>query len=313
MWLMKKHLQFLSFGIVVCILWTFSSVLAEDKAYFSADKTTPLVGEPIQLVLHIRIPSTAKLIPPDFTKLGSPFFVKEVGSLNAVTQANGETDYQLPLTVILWQMGEYQTSPLVISYQLDMAAPVNLTISSVQFMVPSTLHDNDLSLRPLKPQINLPYISIWTFAIALGILVTLGFVAVRYWMLRTRIQPQLNVSNSKWHPEANTALMSLKQFGQSDNNPPLIYVQVSNCLRHYLDVRLALQASDLTTNELLANLEEQQIITNEQQQKLVDMLRRADLVKFAQVIPKLNTAQQYASVAAQWIQSVEQTQAERLT
>ena len=43
------------------------------------------------------------------------------------------------------------------------------------------------------------------------------------------------------------------------------------------------------------------------------MLKRADLVKFARVVPKLNAAQQYASVAAQWIQSVEQEQAEHVT
>ena len=39
----------------------------------------------------------------------------------------------------------------------------------------------------------------------------------------------------------------------------------------------------------------------------IEMLRRADLVKFAQVVPKHSAAQQYASVAAQWIQAVEQT------
>ncbi len=313
MWLMNKHLWPLLLGIVICVLSPLVSVIAEDKAYFTADKITPLIGEPIQLVLHIRIPSTAKLIPPDFTKLGSSFFVKEVGSLNVVTQANGETEYQLPLTIILWQTGEYQTPPLIISYQVDTNTPVNLSVEGVEFVVPSTLDGNDLSLRPLKPQINPPYFPIWTFSVVVVVLAILGFVAVRYRMPRTRLQPQLTVSSSKWHPEANVVLMSLKQLGQSTDNPPAIYVQASDYLRHYLDMRFALHASDLTTSELLANLEKQQVIINEQQQKLAEMLKRADLVKFARVIPKLNVAQQYVSLVAQWIQSVEQAQVERLT
>ncbi len=311
MWLMNKRLLALMLGIVVCVFLTLSSVLAEDKAYFTADKIAPLIGEPVHLTLHIRIPSTAKLIPPDFTKFESPLFVKEVGSLNIVTQANNETEYQLPLTVILWATGQYRTPPIVISYQLDMAEPVTLTVENVEFVVPSTLDTNDLRLRPLKPQINLPYFPIWTFAIALLVVVALSVAAVRYWTLRKRLKPQANILNDKWHPEANAALIALKQFGQSDNNPSAIYVQVSDCLRHYLDARFALQASDLTTSELLAILEGQHAIVSEQQ-KLAEMLKRADLVKFARVIPKLNAAQQYASVAAQWIQTVEQAQVERV-
>ncbi len=314
MWSMKKHSWTLFLGIFLCILCVSNTVLAVDKAYFTADKTTSLIGEPVQLILHIRIPLGAKLIPPDFSRMGSPFFVKEVGSLNVVSQAeNDEIEYELPLTVILWQTGQYLTPPLVISYQLDGASLVNLSVESIQVVVPSVLDANDLSLRPLKAQINLPYFPIWTFAIALFVVVALGIVAVRYRLIRLRgLQSQSNILSDKWHPEANVALILLKQFGQSQDNPPAIYVEVSDCLRRYLDARFAVQASDLTTSELVTKLEEQHTLTDEHQQKLVDMLKRADLVKFARVVPKLNAAQQYASVAAQWIQSVEQTHNEQL-
>ncbi|MBI1276947.1 MAG: hypothetical protein GC179_02340 [Anaerolineaceae bacterium] len=308
---MKKHFGSVFLGTLIYILFAFNSVLAADQAYFTTDNTTPLIGEPIQLVLHIRIPTGAKLVPPDFTKLGVPFFVKEVGSLNVVGQADGNTEYQLPLIVILWQTGQYSTPPLIVSYQLGITAPVNLTAESIQFVVPSILNESDLSLRPLKPQIDLPYFPVWMVVIVLAIAGVLAYIALRYRLIRrVRVQLLPNNKNDKWHPKANAALMSLKQFGQSADDPQAIYVQVSACIRQYLDVRFTLQASDLTTNELLATLAEQQIIVTDQQQKLADMLKRADLVKFAKVVPKLNVAQQYASIAAQWIQSVEQTQAE---
>ncbi len=313
MWLMKKRVLTIVLGIVICSVWTFGSVFAEDKAYFTSDKTTPLIGEPVQLILHLRIPAQAKLMPPDFANLGSPMFVKQVGSLNMVNQSEGETEYQLPLIIVLWQTGLYRTPPLIISYQLDTGAPVNLIAESVQFDVPSTLDTSDLSLRPLKPQINLPYFPIWTFASTLLVFVAFGVVAVRYWLPRKRLQLPVNALNDKWHPEANVALSSLKKLSQSEYDPPAIYVQVSGYLRQYLDARFALQSGDLTTSELLANLEDHQVIMSDQQQKLSEMLKRADLVKFARMVPKLNTAQQYASLAAQWIQSVEQAQAKHLT
>jgi len=313
MCLMKKYLSQVSLGLFIFILWVSGSILAEDKAYFTADKTTPLIGDPVQLILHIRIPAQAKFIPPDFSSLSSPIFVKEVGSLSVVSQTNGETEYQLPLTVVLWGIGQYFTPPLVVSYQVDAASPVNLSVESIQFDVPSVLNENDLSLRPLKPQINLRYFPVWILGVVVAVVIILSAFVVRYRLVRKSSQPPPNTMNNNWHPEANTALNSLRQFGQSGDNPPTIYVQVSDCLRQYLDARFALQASDLTTSELLANLETRQIIVNDQQQKLAEMLKRADLVKFARVIPKLNTAQQYAVIAAQWIQSVEQTQAEQVS
>lgn len=313
MWTMKKHLSLIYLCVFIFSLWVSSTVFADANAYFIADKTTPLIGEPVQLVLHIRIPSQATLVPPDFSSLVAPLFVKEVGSLSVISQNDTETEYQLPLTVVLWATGQYLTPPFVVSYQVDNAPLVNISVESVQFNVPSMLNENDLSLRPLKPQIDLPYFPIWILGVVVAAILVLGTVTLRYRLMKKASQPLPNIPNNKWHPEANMALTSLKQFGQSSDNPAMIYVQVSDCLRHYLDVRFALQASDLTTSELMANLETQQVIINEQQQKLAEMLKRADLVKFARVVPKLNAAQQYASVAAQWIQSVEQTHAEQVS
>jgi hypothetical protein len=67
----------------------------------------------------------------------------------------------------------------------------------------------------------------------------------------------------------------------------------------------------LTTSELLTKLNEKSLFDDEAQQKLVEMLKRADLMKFARVIPKQGAAEQYMSVAAQWIQAVEQTNIEQ--
>ena len=74
-----------------------------------------------------------------------------------------------------------------------------------------------------------------------------------------------------------------------------------------------LEALDLTTVELMDNLRQREHLPNDEFQILLDMLRRADLVKFARVTPKQIVAQQYATKAAEWIVAVEETLVDRVS
>jgi len=116
-------------GIFVAIFFQLFAVQAADRAYFSADKTTPLIGEPVQLILHLRVPQNAQLALPDFKNTLSPFMVENVGSLSPVQQFDdASVEYEIPLQVVLWRTGTYKTSPLTVSYQVADAPSVNLTV-----------------------------------------------------------------------------------------------------------------------------------------------------------------------------------------
>ncbi len=296
--------------ILFCMMLIQSIVYAVDKAFFTVDKTAPLIGEPVQLVLHVQVPQQGQPILPDFKNWRPPFFVKQVGGFSAGSQEqDGSVQYALPVTLILWQTGQLVTPPLEVTYQLN-GTTTNLPVESFQFVVPSILDSSDLSPRPFKSQIDLPYFPLW-ISVAGPLVLVIGVIGIVRFRLSRSKRFRIPISvDGKWHPEANAALNSLKYIGQSQADPPAIYIQVSDCLRRYLDARFALQSVDLTTSELLDRFEEEHVITEDQQQKLIEMLKRADLVKFAQVVPKLNTAHQYTSVAAQWIQSVEQSHGE---
>jgi len=302
-------------AIFVLVVLCSYSVQAADQAYFSADKTTPLIGEPIHLLLHLRVPQNAQLALPDFKKSLSPFMVENVGSLNRVQQFDDTSvEYELPLEVVLWRTGIYKTPSLKVSYQLTGAASVNLTVESLQFEVQSVLNDNDLILRPFKPLVNLPYFPVWEIVPIMAVVV--GVIAIFIRNRRARLQKRTSLIEDvtiTGHPDAVYALKVLRQITASNDSPLITYTQVSDCLRHYLAKRFSVQALDLTTSELVEQLNEKAILADDHQQKLSEMLRRADLVKFAGVIPKQGAAQQYTSVAAQWIQTVEQANAEQVS
>ena len=309
---MNKRSLLVTFGIFIFLTSQPFGVQAADRAYFTADKTILLIGEPTQLLLHIRAPQNAQLNLPDFTKSLSPFMVKGIGALILAQQfQDSSVEYQIPLEIILWRTGKFQTPQLTISYQLAGSPTVNLNVEALQFEVPSTLNDADLSLRPFKPLVNLPYVPVWIMLpiaiLAIGMAVLLR--RQRHGQIRKRTARDADTAISG-HPEAVYVLRALRQIDQSNESPLKIYIQVSDCLRLYLFKRYSIQALDLTTSELVEKLNAKIMLSEDHQQKLVEMLKRADLVKFAGVVPKLGAAQQYISVAVQWIQSVEQSNGE---
>jgi hypothetical protein len=310
---MNKRFLLIALAIFLVSLVPVVAAQSTDRAYFSAEKTTIVIGEPIHLALHLNIPQNAQLVLPDFTKSLVPFTVKNVGTLNLVQKlSDSSVEYEIPLEVVLWRTGTYQTPPLSVSYQMAGRSSVNLTVESLHFEVTSVLNDNDLTLRPFKPLVNLPYFPIGEalaiITVIVGVVAVLGWKRVAQMRKRASGQDRLAILG---HPEAVYALKMLRDIELSNTSPVTIYAQVSDCLRNYLTKRYSVPALDLTTSELVTKLNEKSLFADEAQQKLAEMLKRADLVKFARVIPKQGAAQQYMSVASQWIQAVEQTTIEQ--
>src|ERR1051325_9442764 len=130
---MNKRLLLSVVAIFLIGLVPVVAAQATDRAYFSVDKTTILIGEPIHLVLHLNVPQNAQLSLPDFNKNLAPFTVKNVGSLNLAQQlSDPRVEYQLPLEVVLWRVGTYQTPPVSVSYHIAGGSSVNLTVESLE-------------------------------------------------------------------------------------------------------------------------------------------------------------------------------------
>lgn len=297
--------------LLVLLIFSLSQarmVQAVDTAYFTLENSNPLIGEPVQVTLHITVPQNAQVSLPDFAAEWSGITVAEVGNLNIVNQSDdATTEYMLFLTIILWQTGSVATPPLNLSYQIADAAPVMLPIESIQFAVPSTLGTDDISLRPSKPQISVFYFPRWIVVVLPMLILAMGLFGLIHrplWFLL----PMAAKSNIDSISTSNVSgiLKKLKQVSESETRPALIYQQVSDYLRAYLNAYLVLHSLDLTTNELMAQLKNVSGLSDSQHRQLNEMLKFADRVKFSQVSPEIKAGQQFALVAAEWIRSVEE-------
>lgn len=305
---MIKRSVIVFLGMFLLVSLQSFPVQAVDQAYFTADKTTLLIGERVQLILHMRVPKDAQLVLPEFTNGLLPFIVENVGSLNVVQQFDDSSvEYELPLEVALWRTGLYTTPPVIVFYQLIEATPISLSVEALQFEVLSVLNENDLMLRPFKLVVTVSYFPVWEIASIVAVLVSvIVLLGSRHMAQLQQRTTRLDNSTITRHPEAVFALKTLQQIEELDASSLTTYVQVSNCLRRYLFDRYSIGALDLTTSELVEILNMNAVLTDELQHKLVELLKRADLVKFARVVPKQGATQLFASVAIQWIHAVEQ-------
>ena len=81
------------------------------------------------------------------------------------------------------------------------------------------------------------------------------------------------------------------------------FVRLSGVIRRYLEDRFGLRSPELTTEEFLDELAESPDLLRSHQQLLRDFLSRADLVKFAHLVPAPGDVEQSLDGARRFLES----------
>ena len=71
-----------------------------------------------------------------------------------------------------------------------------------------------------------------------------------------------------------------------------LFLHLSNTLRHYIENRFTLRAPELTTEEFLADLRDNDVLIQSHKDLLKEFLQHCDLVKFAEHLPAKGEIQQ---------------------
>jgi hypothetical protein len=290
-WLAAGLLVILAFGMVRAQESTAS-------AQFFAPNATPLVGEPVLLVLSAAfMPGTTLVQWPDFPQQWGVFEVRDAAELN-IAEQNGVVEYRQDLTVVLWEPGDFITPETTIIYMDANGNLANLYVQALPFTVPSVLTD-DRTLRPLKPLVFLSYIP---RPLVIGVILVVAVAAI--WFIQRRRRPVKAAAD--WQGDIRELdrrmLAALNAIGRQALEPSAVYAATADCLRDYLGQQFGVAAQELTTAELLANV--QPHLSKSLLNRLGQLLGQADLVKFARQIPGQESARQYLETAAQWIQAV---------
>lgn len=172
--------------------------------------------------------------------------------------------------------------------------PVTLTIHTV-------VVDTAAEIRDIKPPLTIPYTLAEVF-LYIGIVILAAVLAVfayRYWKKRRQKKPEvLPVS-----PPRPAHVVALEQLGLLKEKKlwqqGLIkeyYSEVTEIIRLYIENRYHVRALEQTTDEILEGVKMFPLSANVLE-NLELMLRRADLVKFAKVVPGIPEHEEMMTVA----------------
>jgi hypothetical protein len=191
--------------------------------------------------------------------------------------------YQLRADLV----GSYVLPPVTVSYHRqakedDEAEPEVQSIETsaifveVESVLPETGEATDIiDIKPLQPKTSrIP----WAWIIAgIVLLLALGLVAKLVWRRATKEAPPL--------PPHEIAFQALDALRGTDFDDPeavrRFYFAISEVERTYVEGRFGLNATDLTSDEILARLDEVNGLEPEPEQELRRFLVDTDQVKFA--------------------------------
>jgi hypothetical protein len=246
------------------------------SARFEALNAHPLTGQAFTIEFVISLPPGLELVElPEFSDPWGDFELRSVSSLEANSQDDGTTVFRQQLEVVLWEPRDYVTPETFIGYrQTGFNDIQRLPVTPDNITVPTVLDFEDLTLRPYKPLVYLPYVSPWFILLGAVFIITLVFFIRRTWQRR----PRRATLTAPLPGPAEIALWRLDELSSGQGMlSALRIIGAADTLRQYLNARfgIALQSSAATVNALEVDLP--LTIRTE----LAALLQQADLLKFA--------------------------------
>lgn len=250
---------------------------------------TARVGSVVSLTLTYHLPDGAS-IPPD----------TEIGGLEGITLIDRQAKPgEFRIRLLVDRLGPWKTDPLSLTYldkagkrQVLIADPVKLTVVSNLGEKPE-----ETQLKPIYGII--PTTTSWPRYLVyttLGLAAFLAAFALFWWYRRRGIRKGSIISQDPPHILAKKNLESLEAKGLFETGyVKEYYFRFSEILRQYLEALRGFPAAEYTTPEIALR------IHKEPDQRLLPLLREADLVKFADVIPTRARKEEEIEVALSYI------------
>lgn len=284
----------------VCLL-LLVPVAAQSNAPPSGQWIVPgqpvLIGEPFPMRLDIMLPPGTELIDPGLPEIWGEYWLTTLAPIEITDLPDGMRLYSQSFTGTLWNIGAISTAPLLVNYRgIGETNVQTFQLPPVVVQVNTVLNPDDLNLRPMRPLLEMSYVSP---LMLLGFLVLVVGTVYGLWYAFIRRNRQL--APRVQATPARLALAELNQVARLDD-PLRVHMRVAEVLRKFIAAHTGIMVADLTTDELLQALPQTSIIES-RRLELQQLLEYADLVKFAQLKPSTN--QRIVGAARRWVNDVE--------
>jgi hypothetical protein len=275
--------------LVLLMMVFFSGYLLGQEVTVSArlDSSVALIGD--QLTLHLRVEKSAGAsvsFPHYADTLSGKIEIIRKSGISTTTGSDGKLVLSQDLLITVFDTGLVEIPPQPFAFQNGLikdtlhTQPIALQIRSLP--VDTTIRDIKANMRtPVDAQEVFPY---FLGFIALALLVIAIIFIVR--KIRRKDTKTIEIV-----PSEPAEVIALRQLEQLRVEKPWIqkpvkmyYINLTDILRHYIERRYHIMALEQTTEEILKDLKKTGSSSNDFE-KLASILKLADLVKFAKLIP----------------------------
>ena len=290
----KTH-YWMIFGVLLLacpgVAWSQGHVkVSKPGLTASADPVPVQFGSVVVLTLSYRLPEGSHL-PTE----------PQIKGLEGLTSVERQVaPGQIKIRFLVYQLETWKTGPLSLTCVDEEGKEQVLTDGPVSIPVLSNLGEKpeDAQLRPIQGI--LPTTALWSKYMqwgvgVLGILLVLsGFV---WWRKKRRIQKVSAEVVCPPHVVARKEIEHLEAQGLFEKGEVKgFYFRFSEILKRYLESLRRFPAAEFTTEEIALR------IHSEEDRRLLCLLRRADLVKFADSIPTRAGKEEEVKAALSYIQ-----------
>jgi len=257
--------------------------LGEAICRVSLDRAeVPLSGE-LNVTLSIEGPAPVEVEPPR-PLTPSPDWRVRPGQPKTVTLPNGRERWEQSFRLEPFQSGRVALPLEPVRYRTkNELRDWTLTWPPLEVQVTSEVGEPDLGkARGVTGIDELPPIPTsafpWTYVVLAGIVFASACLAVTIVLLRRRAIRTVRSPRER-------AIDELLRLEADAASIPDLAERLADLVRRYLEGRYDLAATRQTTAEFLTSLRGQNTLTDEQIANVDDLLRRADLAKFAEANP----------------------------
>jgi len=273
------------------ILWfvLIGISLEAQHAHVKADKYRFRLGEEVELQLHAGAEKSYKIIwPLTSDSLGTHIDILRKGKVDTLLQ--GDSVYlSQKLFVTSFDSGMFSIPVFPFQFIGKGGDTTEHLSEALRFQVLTVPVDTTQAIKPIREIMDIPfeigpYIP-WILGILAGIVVIIGILL---YILKNRKKTEIPKSVKPLSPPWERAIEALnKHVSENYIQQGKIkdyYAGISDIIRAYFEERYEIPAMESVTDEIVRELEPL-INAMELKQDIVNLLRNADMVKFAKMIP----------------------------
>ena len=287
----KIQILFLGFALLVWGGLT-AQTMVPLKASAQLDTTAIMIGDQIGLELSVEAPQGAQILWPPLSDTLVPHVeIIKRGKTDTIKQGNAWLLHR-HLVVTSFDSGYFNITPLKFQVKLPGSRTIDTVATQDLFLqVYTPKVDTTKAFKPIAGPVAEPY-TLWEILrwVLLGLLLVAAVVFL-IWYLRKRKQNQplfARKSKPKLPPHVE-AIQRLEEIRLSRmwqaGKLKAYHSAITDIMRDYFARRFGIDAREMTTAEIIRELEKEPVVNRDVLEKVKSAFELADLVKFAKLKP----------------------------